>query len=120
MMAPLFTLFSSLSPPILATASERPGAPDGTGAGLPFWVLLVATISGAFSTIMSLWTVWLQLKHYHRPRLQRFVVRILVMVPIYSVSSLISLYSLDAAFFVDAFRDIYEVRIPSLLSRSRN
>lgn len=42
------------------------------------------------------------------------------MVPIYSVSSLISLYSLDAAFFVDAFRDIYEVRIPSLLSRSRN
>lgn len=29
-------------------------------------------------------------------------------VPIYSISSLISLYSLDAAFFLDAIRDIYE------------
>lgn len=31
-------------------------------------------------------------------------------VPIYSLSTLISLYSLDLAFFVDAVRDIYEVR----------
>lgn len=30
-------------------------------------------------------------------------------VPIYSLSSLISLYSLDLAFFVDAVRDVYEV-----------
>ncbi|KWU41892.1 DUF300-domain-containing protein, partial [Rhodotorula sp. JG-1b] len=58
--------------------------------------------------ILSLATVWLQLKHYYKPRLQRLVVRILVMVPIYSISSLISLYSLDLAFFLDAFRDVYE------------
>ena len=31
-------------------------------------------------------------------------------MPIYSLSSLLSLYSLDAAFFVDAIRDVYEVR----------
>jgi hypothetical protein len=31
-----------------------------------------------------------------------------IRVPIYSISSLISLYSLDAAFFLDAVRDIYE------------
>lgn len=30
-------------------------------------------------------------------------------VPLYSLSSLISLYSLDLAFFIDAFRDVYEV-----------
>lgn len=30
-------------------------------------------------------------------------------VPIYSITSLISLYSLDLAFFLDAFRDVYEV-----------
>lgn len=37
------------------------------------------------------------------------VVRIMVMVPLYAVASLISLFSLEAAFFIDAVRDIYEV-----------
>ena len=39
----------------------------------------------------------------------RMVVRIMVMVPIYAVSSLISLFSVEAAFYIDAIRDIYEV-----------
>ena len=38
------------------------------------------------------------------------VVRILIMVPIYGISSLIAIFSLDAAFIIDAIRDIYEVR----------
>jgi len=37
------------------------------------------------------------------------VVRIMLMVPTYAVSSLISLYSVEAAFVIDAMRDIYEV-----------
>lgn len=37
------------------------------------------------------------------------VVRIMLMVPLYAVSSLISLFSLEAAFVIDAIRDIYEV-----------
>ncbi|EPQ51504.1 DUF300-domain-containing protein [Gloeophyllum trabeum ATCC 11539] len=36
------------------------------------------------------------------------VVRIMLMVPIYAISSLISLFSLGAAFVIDAIRDIYE------------
>jgi hypothetical protein len=39
----------------------------------------------------------------------RMVVRIMVMVPIYAVASLISLFSVEAAFYIDAIRDIYEV-----------
>jgi Organic solute transporter Ostalpha len=31
------------------------------------------------------------------------------MVPLYGISSLISIFSLDAAFVIDAIRDIYEV-----------
>jgi hypothetical protein len=42
------------------------------------------------------------------------VVRIMVMVPIYAVSSLISLFSVEAAFYIDAIRDIYEVCSGSL------
>ncbi|THG96044.1 hypothetical protein EW026_g5723 [Hermanssonia centrifuga] len=36
------------------------------------------------------------------------VIRIMLMVPIYAIASLISLFSLQAAFFIDAVRDIYE------------
>ncbi|GAA5992115.1 hypothetical protein JCM10908_001774 [Rhodotorula pacifica] len=90
---------------MLSTATDTGG---GTGGDLPTGILIAASISAGLSTILSLATVWLQLKHYHKPRLQRLVVRILVMVPIYSISSLISLYSLDLAFFLDAFRDVYE------------
>ena len=39
------------------------------------------------------------------------VVRIMVMVPLYAISSLISLFSVEAAFVIDAIRDIYEVSI---------
>lgn len=42
-------------------------------------------------------------------RFCRMVIRIMVMVPIYAISSLISLFSLEAAFVIDALRDIYEV-----------
>jgi hypothetical protein len=39
------------------------------------------------------------------------VIRIMVMVPIYAIASFISLFSLEAAFFIDAVRDIYEVTL---------
>lgn len=32
----------------------------------------------------------------------------MIMIPIYAISSFISLFSLQAAFFIDAIRDIYE------------
>lgn len=34
----------------------------------------------------------------------------MLMVPLYAIASFISLFSLEAAFFIDAVRDIYEVR----------
>jgi len=39
------------------------------------------------------------------------VIRIMVMVPMYAIASLISLFSVEAAFFIDAIRDIYEVSL---------
>ena len=74
-------------------------------------------------------SITLQLKNYRKPSLQRAVVRIMVMlvlpdhvscqstltelsrVPLYAISSLIALFSLEAAFFIDAVRDLYEVLI---------
>lgn len=33
----------------------------------------------------------------------------MLMVPLYAIASFISLFSLEAAFFIDAVRDVYEV-----------
>lgn len=53
-------------------------------------------------------SITLQLKNYRKPPLQRAVVRIMLMVPLYAISSLIAIFSLEAAFFIDAVRDLYE------------
>src|SRR5271156_3855398 len=50
----------------------------------------------------------MQTKNYRMPLLQRYVVRILLMVPIYSASSWAGIVSLTAAFYLEPLRDIYE------------
>ena len=35
------------------------------------------------------------------------------MVPLYAIASWISLFSVEAAFFIDAIRDVYEARLLS-------
>ena len=45
------------------------------------------------------------------PLLELTSPRCVYRVPIYSIASLISLYSLELAFFLDAIRDVYEVRL---------
>lgn len=37
------------------------------------------------------------------------VIRIMVMVPLYAVSSYVSLFSLEAGVIIDVVRDVYEV-----------
>ncbi|KAJ7195993.1 DUF300 domain-containing protein [Mycena rebaudengoi] len=80
----------------------------GAGAKLPTSVLTVSGLCTLVAVVVSGMSIYLQLKNYRKPALQRMVVRIMLMVPIYAVSSLISLFSLEAAFFIDAIRDIYE------------
>ncbi|KAK0499557.1 DUF300 domain-containing protein [Armillaria luteobubalina] len=82
--------------------------PGGAGSRLPTAVLAVAGVSTVVAVLVSAMSIYLQLKNYRRPVLQRMVVRIMIMVPIYGVSSFISLFSLEAAVFIDAVRDIYE------------
>ncbi|KAJ7620252.1 DUF300-domain-containing protein, partial [Roridomyces roridus] len=80
----------------------------GAGARLPTAVLVVAGLATLVAVVVSSMSIHLHFRNYRKPALQRMVIRIMVMVPIYAVSSLISLFSLEAAFFIDAIRDIYE------------
>ncbi|KAF2963073.1 hypothetical protein GQX73_g10503 [Xylaria multiplex] len=80
----------------------------GTGEKFTTATTIVAGVFSLAATLLSIVSIWFQLKNYRKPLLQRYVVRILLMVPIYSISSWSSMVSLKAAAFLDPIRDIYE------------
>lgn len=89
-------------------ANEVEPGRGGAGSALNPAVLISAGVATFVATVVSAIGIVLQLKNYRKPLLQRMTIRIMVMVPLYAISSLISLFSLDAAFAIDAIRDIYE------------
>ncbi|KAM3442162.1 hypothetical protein MY4824_001174 [Beauveria thailandica] len=80
----------------------------GTGAKFKGYTTIIAGVASIIATVVSVLSIWLQAKNYRKPLLQRYVVRILLMVPIYSIASWTSMVSLTAAQFIDPIRDIYE------------
>ncbi|EXJ89094.1 hypothetical protein A1O3_02158 [Capronia epimyces CBS 606.96] len=80
----------------------------GTGNRLTRVTIILAGVASLVATLLSLLSIWLQAKNYRKPLLQRYVIRILLMVPIYSAASWASIVSLKAAFYLDPLRDIYE------------
>lgn len=82
--------------------------PSGTGDRFARAVIIVAGVAALSASLITVLAVWLQAKNYRKPLLQRYVVRILLMVPIYSISSWASLVSIKAAFWIGPFRDVYE------------
>jgi len=80
----------------------------GTGEKLTTATIIVAGVAALVATFLSAISIFLQAKNYRKPLLQRYVVRILLMVPIYSIASWTSMISIRAAAFLDPIRDIYE------------
>jgi peptidoglycan biosynthesis protein MviN/MurJ (putative lipid II flippase) len=85
----------------------------GTGRKFETVTITIAGVASLLATIISIVSIWLQTKNYRKPLLQRYVVRILLMVPIYSIASWTSMMSTTAAGFLDPIRDVYEVRFPT-------
>ncbi|CAG8971297.1 hypothetical protein HYALB_00001464 [Hymenoscyphus albidus] len=84
------------------------GLSSGTGQKLTQATVIVAGVAALLASLLSIVSVWLQTKNYRKPLLQRYVIRILLMVPIYSISSWSSIISTTAALFLDPIRDVYE------------
>ena len=82
--------------------------PDSEDVGL--WAA-AGTFAG-LAMIVSLVSVFSHLCSFTRPLLQRSIVRILLIIPIYSLSSWLSLRYEKNAIYFDTVRDIYEVRPP--------
>ncbi|KAF2193290.1 DUF300-domain-containing protein [Zopfia rhizophila CBS 207.26] len=92
-----------MSTGILHTMEGSPDTPpSGTGDRFARAVVVVAGVAALAASLITV------VKNYRKPLLQRYVVRILLMVPIYSAASWASLVSLRAAFWIEPFRDVYE------------
>ena len=65
-------------------------------------------VLAAFATALSFQNIVSHLNHYVRPEYQLYICRILGMVPVYSVSSWLSLMSPRNALYFDLVRDSYE------------
>lgn len=58
--------------------------------------------------ILSARLIYLHLTHWYMPGVQKYVVRIILMVPIYAIQSFLSLLFHHARIYIDAIRDLYE------------
>ena len=99
--------------------SESTATGNGTLLGIPLdWVekhqaycSLLAFACCSVATLISVYAIYGHLRHYGRPNLQRFIVRIIVIVPVYSVSSwfTFNLVHHTSALYLETIRDANEL-----------
>lgn len=65
------------------------------------------------TVILSIRLVYLHFTHWYMPNVQKYVVRILWMVPLYAIQSWLSLIFRDARIYIDTIRDLYEAYVIS-------
>eukprot|EP00056_Hartaetosiga_gracilis_P007562 m.109820 g.109820 ORF g.109820 m.109820 type:complete len:604 (+) comp12740_c0_seq2:13-1824(+) len=71
-------------------------------------------VSGIFVSLaipMTLWDVAMHLRNWHNPRLQRHIIRILFMVPIYAIDSWFALRFPEVNIYFDVARETYEAYV---------
>eukprot|EP00164_Ancoracysta_twista_P001171 GFYU01001541.1.p1 GENE.GFYU01001541.1~~GFYU01001541.1.p1 ORF type:complete len:352 (+),score=25.94 GFYU01001541.1:194-1249(+) len=69
---------------------------------------LVAGIFALLSIFVSAHLIYMHLMNYTQPRFQKYIVRIILMVPFYSIEAWLSLYLPEYSLYFDTLRDIYE------------
>jgi len=66
---------------------------------------IIAGVFSLLSVLVSGWEISKHLRFYTNPKHQQKIVRILLMVPIYSICSWFSLRFKDSAIYLDTLRD---------------
>lgn len=71
-------------------------------------------IAGAFVALsipMTIWDICQHLRHFNNPVLQKQIVRILWMIPIYAITSWLALRFKDINIYLDTVRECYEAYV---------
>lgn len=82
-----------------------------TGVGIHNKAWFIAGIFVFMTVPISLWGILQHLVHYTQPELQKPIIRILWMVPIYSLDSWLALKYPSIAIYVDTCRECYEAYV---------
>ena len=72
---------------------------------------IIAGVSVAVTVLLSVILIIQHLRNYTHPTLQRYAIRIILMVPVYAIDSYLSLLFTNAAFYINAMRDAYEAYV---------
>lgn len=75
---------------------------------------IIFSVSGScafLSLVLTFFLVYRHLKHYYEPHAQRPIIRILLMVPIYSVASFLAILFAPYALYFNLVRDCYEAYV---------
>lgn len=70
--------------------------------------LVISAVCGLIAIVVSLFLMFMHTIHYSRPSEQKHIVRILFMVPIYSLVSYLSVYFYKHSVYYEVLRDCYE------------
>ncbi|KDD74960.1 organic solute transporter Ostalpha, partial [Helicosporidium sp. ATCC 50920] len=72
------------------------------------WARAVAGSCASLACVISIIQILQHLRYYSEPVFQRYIVRLIFLVPVYSMCSFASLLAPDAAVYISTIRDCYE------------
>ncbi|XP_068652836.1 protein LAZ1 homolog 1 isoform X3 [Aristolochia californica] len=109
-MGTLFYLFSLLT---VVESSSRLGIMLFVKTGIELkmlhsWPILSAGIFVLIALVLSVFLIVEHLAFYNQPEEQKFLIGLILMVPVYALESFFSLVDSDAAFNCEIMRDCYE------------
>jgi len=99
----------------LPTSSPTPTHPSPVNPEereeVHLYAWIIAGTCAVWATVISLHLMYKHFRNYSRPELQRPMIRIILMCPIYSLDSFLSLRFRNYALYFDLFRDCYEAYV---------
>ncbi|QDZ22141.1 subunit alpha of organic solute transporter [Chloropicon primus] len=73
--------------------------------------LVLGSICSVFACALAAYQIGMHLRYYNSPPFQRYIIRIIFMVPVYAICSVITLGNPKDAVYVSTIRDCYEAFI---------
>jgi hypothetical protein len=72
------------------------------------WPILSASVFVVIAILLPMYLIFEHLASYNQPEEQKFLIGLILMVPVYAVESFLSLVNSEAAFNCEVIRDCYE------------
>eukprot|EP00249_Psilotum_nudum_P022163 c28398_g1_i5 orf=883-2325(+) len=72
------------------------------------FTIVIAAVCTCGAVILAIWHIYMHLTNYTEPTYQRYIVRIIFMVPVFAMMSFLSLIMKNKSIYFSSIRDIYE------------